>query len=269
MSFERRFELPTASDWDVESECTYDAYCNGEFDCESCKYKGDGTMILGKSVGEIVRKAVEYQSEMTDGVVQYNYEDGELFGAGFTTGTIENPANPFFEVFRLPQGERGEIDCKCHETDDCPFWIEDDDYHAGGYYDEEHVDQYGDSRLDCCIGAMEEDFEEEIKQTVTQEVSHVMKKYIYQTLEDLNEFYCEAISIIEPHRYLSVLTGNQVEDVFDTYVENAVEYGVNINECTPMEYLASEVEYLKNYIKYADVKSELLNNILAQLEEGS
>ena len=42
MSFNNRFEPPTIDELDEESTCTYDKYCEGEFNCEPCKYnKGD------------------------------------------------------------------------------------------------------------------------------------------------------------------------------------------------------------------------------------
>lgn len=78
-------------------------------------------MILGHDESKIVKMAVSYQSEIADGVVQYNYKTGELCSASFTTGTVENPANPVIEVFRLSQGESGKIDYDCGE---CPYRCE-------------------------------------------------------------------------------------------------------------------------------------------------
>ena len=43
MSFDRRFELPNFNE-NLETTCTYDKYCEGEFDCKDCKFKGDDNM---------------------------------------------------------------------------------------------------------------------------------------------------------------------------------------------------------------------------------
>lgn len=208
-------------------------------------------MIFGFSKEEIMSKAVECQSSMTDGVVQYNYEDGKLFGAGFTTGTLENPANPFIEVYRLPQGERGEFDCKCHENGDCPFWIESEDDFCGGHFDEEMTDEYGDNRVTCCINSSLEDWdlEEEIKESIEEQVRDVISEYLGDTISKLNEIRIAISDIIASYDYFNVRQDDWEMRVLDSYVDDAVENGFVI-DCEPADYLDAEVSYIAEVTRY-------------------
>ena len=230
------------------------------------------SMILGKENLEIVEKAMRYQSEMTDGVVQYNYETDELFGAGFTTGTVENPANPFIEVYRLPQGESGEIDMKCHENGDCPYWVESEDDYCGGHFDEEMVNElYSGCRINCCMEAyvddgFEEDFENNFKEGVESQIRDVLSDYLGDTLSKLNEIRILCSDIVAPYDYFNVRQDNWEMDSMDMYVDNALEHGLfTTTECTPLEYMDADVQYLAGY---RESDNELLQKVGCLVEDG-
>ena len=54
------------------------------------------------SISEIAELAYKnYNVQFADGVVQWDYKDKELYGASFTTGTLENPENPVIELYRI------------------------------------------------------------------------------------------------------------------------------------------------------------------------
>lgn len=213
-------------------------------------------MILGYTNEEIVKKAVEYQSQISDGVAQYNYETGELFGAGFTTGEIENPANPVIEIFRLSQGERGEIDCNCNE---CPYRDEDAQYPGWETL-------YPETDEECCIDAytdidFHDDWEANWRECVEMQVRDVLKNYLGGTLSKLNDLRCELTYIIKgTGAYQQALQDNWEENVLDTYVDCAIDDGFTTEE-DPLTYLDAEYEYLKNIARYAEagtMEEELL-----------
>jgi hypothetical protein len=208
-------------------------------------------MIFGNDESKIVKMAVSCQSEIADGVVQYNYETGELCSASFTTGTVENPANPVIEVFRLPQGEDGKIDYDC---DECPH------------------NNY-DCRISCCINAyvdnyFDDDFENNFKESVESQIRATLKKYLGEpkgTLATLNEIREMIIDHTEPHKYLDAVQDNWYYDVLDSYVDNAVENGFNITETDAIGYLDGEVEYLIGLTYNAD--TELMKTVRTLLEK--
>lgn len=195
-------------------------------------------MILGYSNTEIVKKAVEYQSEITDGVVQYNYETGELFGAGFTTGETENPANPFIEIFRLPQGERGEIDCNCSE---CPFRDEDAQYPGWETL-------YPETHEECCVEAyidvdFRDDWEENWEEIVEEEIRDVLSDYLGDTLSELNEIRIAISDIVAPYDYYNVRQNNWEMRVLDNLVDMALESGFSFDDCSEFDFLDAEVQH--------------------------
>lgn len=200
-------------------------------------------MIFGNEEEKIVKIATEYQSEMTDGVVQYDYKTGELFGAGFTTGTVENPANPFIEVFRLPQGERCQIDCKCYENGDCPFWVESEDDYCGGHFDEDMTDEFGSDRITCCIEAFAEEIGEDIRESIEEQVRDVLSEYLDDTLSKLNEIRIGISDRVAPYDYIKVRQEDWEMRVLDSYVDNAIENGLNLDG-EPADYLDAEVQHL-------------------------
>ena len=192
--------------------------------------------------------AVEFQSEITDGVVQYDYQNRELFGAGFTTGTVENPSNPFIEVFRLPQGERGEINCKCYENGDCPFWIESEDDYCGGHFDEDITDECGNNRITCCIDAyidvdFDRDFEDNFNESVEEQIRDVLSDHLGSTISKLNEIRIAISDRLSPYNYFEVRNDEWEMDILDCYVDYAVSNGFTTN-VEPREYLDAEIQHL-------------------------
>lgn len=214
------------------------------------------SMILNNDISEIVKIAVENQSASFDGVVQYNYTTGEVVGASFSTGEVENPANPVIEVFRLQQGERGEIDCRCHETGDCPFWIESEDDFNGGHYDENIIDEFGNDRITCCIESCAEDFEEQIQESVEGCVRELLSEHLGNTIAKLNEVRIALSDRFEPHNYYNVRNDDWELRVLDSYVDDAVENGFEL-EISPRDYLDGEIESiclcLEEDKEYADI----------------
>lgn len=200
-------------------------------------------MVLGYSNEEIVRKAVESQSSMTDGVVQYDYEDNKLFGAGFTTGTTENPENPFIEVFRLRQGEDGRIDCRCWESGDCPYW--DDDIGVFGGFDEDKIVDGRDCE-DCCLEAyaddgFEEDWECNFKDGVEEQIRDVLSEHLSDAISKLNDIRIALSDRFEPWRYIDVRQDDWELRVLDYYVDAALEDGFTL-DVSPRDWLDGDIE---------------------------
>lgn len=194
-------------------------------------------MILGYTNDKIVEKAVEYQSQMTDGVAQYNYETGEIIGAEFTTGETENPANPVIEVFRLSQGERGEIDYNC---DECPYRDEDAQYPGWETL-------YPETREECCVDAytdvdFQDDWESNWREIVEEQIRDVLKDHLGDTLSKLNEIRIAISDIVAPYNYYNVRQENWEIDVIDIYVDSAIESGFTL-DIEPLDYLDAEIQH--------------------------
>ena len=75
MSFDRRFELPNFNE-DLETTCTYDKYCEGEFDCEDCKFKGDDKMNPYVVKATLLDVSIENEFAPLDWADQTLDEDG-------------------------------------------------------------------------------------------------------------------------------------------------------------------------------------------------
>lgn len=93
---------------------------------------------------EIAKLGYEnYNVNFTDGVVQLDLSNGELFGASFTTGTLENPNNSFVEVWRVDKLEDFSVMCdNCSGYEDCHQMEE-----------EEECKQY----VECCLESIYEE----------------------------------------------------------------------------------------------------------------
>lgn len=202
-------------------------------------------MIFGKDINEIVQKAVECHFDIADGVCQYDYSNDKIVGATFTTGTVENPANKVIELLRLSQGEDGELDCKCHENGDCPFFKK-------GKFDEEMVDEYGDNHITCCINGVLQDWdlEDEIKENVEPVVRDILTNYLGETVSKLNEIRIAISDIVTPYNYMNVRNDNWETNVLDTYVDNAIENGFSIDG-DPEAWLDAEIQHLAG-VQYKD-----------------
>lgn len=216
-------------------------------------------MILGKQESEIVSLAVQYQSAMTDGVVQYNYETDKIFGASFTTGTVENPNNPFIEVFRLRQGESGEIRYECG---DCPFEC--------GFSDDEERSLYPDSKKECCMDAyidndFDDDFEDNFKESLQEQIYDVLDDFLSVVLNKLDEIRIDVSDIIEPWNYLNVRQDNWKMRVIDSYVDSAIEWGFSI-DCEPIGYVDAEVQYIAELLRTS--QNETLQKVGSLVEDG-
>lgn len=101
----------------------------------------------------VAQLAIEnHQCQFCDGVVQLDLENGELFGAPFTQGTIENPANPFIEIYRIKQTEDLSDICQfCSGYDEC-------------YKNDELIDKesFHDCVEDTVIEAFREEFDKKM-----------------------------------------------------------------------------------------------------------
>ena len=205
-------------------------------------------MILGYTNDEIVKLAVENQSTHFDGVVQYNYQNGKLYGCSMSQGESENPLNPVIEVFRLHQGERGSLECNC---DNCE--ITDADEHE-----------------ECCMNAyidynFDEDFEYYFQESVERQIREVLNEYFGETLDKLEEIHLLCSDIAEPWKYTEHRVNNNYKtDILDVYTDSAIEYGFSTTETTPLGYLDSDVQSLINY-EYSD--NETLQKVASLLKD--
>lgn len=219
-------------------------------------------MILGYTNDEIVEKAVECQSQITDGVAQYNYETGELFSAGFTTGETENPANPVIEIFRLSQGERGEIDCNC---DECPYRDEDAQYLGW-----ETV--YPETREECCMDAyidvdFTDEWESNWREIVEEQIRDILKDHLKDTISKLNNIRCELIYLTKgTGAYQQALHEHWEENVLDNYVDCATDDGFTI-EGDALAYLNAEYEHVKNIARYSEAGTKDEEDLLGKVAE--
>lgn len=181
--------------------------------------------ILGSNETKILEIAMAYQSDITDGVVQYNYSTGELCGGAFTTGTVENPKNLVIEVYRLPQGESGKIDFKC---EDC--FVKDDEI----------------SYRHCCINAyiydgyFEDDFEDNYRESVEMQIRDILHSHLSDTIGKLNEIRIGISDIVAPYNYSRVRNSDWEMRVLDSYVDTAMEDGFTL--VPPTDYLDGEIE---------------------------
>lgn len=211
--------------------------------------------MLGHSNEEILKLAVENQNEHFDGVVQYDYETQKLFGCSMSSNTLENPLNPFIEVFRLHQGERGEIDCKCS---DCP-------YRKNGKFDDEMIDEFGGTRIECCIdGTLENyDIREEVEENIDFQIRDVLSDHLSETISTLNNIRIAISDIIAPHDYIKVRQEDWETKCLDNYVDSAIDNGFTTN-IEPNQYLDAEIEHLANICEDRD---EFWNEIASLLRE--
>lgn len=199
-------------------------------------------MILGFETFEIIELANDHHSEITDGVVQYDYTTQEIHGAAFTTGTIENPENPFIELIRLPQGERGEIDCKCYETGECPFY-------QNGAFNENMIDEYGNKRIQCCIDGYIEDNIDDIKENIEKQIIEVLHSHLGNILSILNDIRIEINDKLNPHEYIKVRQEDWELNILDSYVDAAMDFGFDIN-VEPADYVDAEIQYLSGICEF-------------------
>ena len=92
--------------------------------------------------GTVAELAIaNHYPQFADGVVQLNLDSGELSGVPFTQGTLENPENPFVEIYRLSQ--RFDPQDICSDCNGCTL--------LEGEIEEEVFN-------DCLLEAIEEDF---------------------------------------------------------------------------------------------------------------
>lgn len=193
-------------------------------------------MIFNVENEKIIRLALAGQSNMTDGCALYDADNGKMVTGSYTTGTIENPENHLVEVFRFEQGGTP-IDFGC---DDCPFRDEDGDY------DEDMVDEYGDTRIDCCIGAylpdFNEDFDDNYRESVEEQVRELIKDLLYSSLDKVDDVRLAILDKVEPWNYVNNRANNRfVEDSIDEYVDMAMEQGF-ILETDPLSWIDAEIE---------------------------
>lgn len=214
--------------------------------------------MLGYSDEEILKLAVENHNSHFDGVVQYNYETQKLFGCSMSQNETENPLNPFIEVFRLHQGEQGEINCKCS---DCP-------YEKNGQFDDEMVDEFGCTRIQCCIdGTLENcDIREDIEEDVEFQIREVLSDHLSETISILNDIRIAISDIIAPYNYIEVRQSDYEMRCLDNYVDIAIDDGFTTT-IKPNQYLDSEIEQLANICEDRDENTQFWNEIASLLRE--
>jgi len=200
-------------------------------------------MIFNLDSTEIVKLAVENQNTHFDGVVQYNYESGKLFGCSMSTGETENPANPFIEVFRLHQGENVVLFVNHEECDGCDFY---DAHHNTMTEDEMKAT---DRCIECCIDAyvengFEDDFEP-FKEGIERQIRDLISDVVFEDLDKLSEVRLEYFRHFAPARYNEELFNNSFEsDVLDSLVEGAMDSEFKV--LTAQEYLSGDADNIAN-----------------------
>lgn len=205
-------------------------------------------MVFGYTEEEILRAAVESQCNITDGVAAYNYTTGKLHSCAYTTGETEHPDNHLIEIYRLRNGEDGELDCHCWENGDCPFWIDDDNYLIGGHFNEDMLDEYGNYRIDCCINGVADELDLETDD-LENLVHHILQNHLGKTLEKLSDIRLAVLDIVKPNRYVENRMEDWYESTLDVYTDLALDDGFSINN-DPLDYLESEVIQIENYCLY-------------------
>lgn len=116
----------------------------------------------------VAQLAIEnHHCQFCDGVVQLDLENGELFGAPFTQGTIENPLNPFIEIYRIKQTEDLSDICQdCNGYDECyrnGELVEEDSFNdcVEDTIIEHFKEEFNDDMIALCIENAEKYLEEE------------------------------------------------------------------------------------------------------------
>lgn len=200
-------------------------------------------MIFNLENSEIVQLAVENQNTHFDGVVQYDYESGKLFGCSMSTGETENPANPFIEVFRLLQGENVVVFINSEECDGCDFY---DAHHNTMTEDEMKAT---DRCIECCIDAyvengFEDDFEV-FKEGVERQVRDLISDVVFEDLETLSKIRLEYFRHFAPARYNEEVFNNSFEsDVIDSLVEGAMDSEFKL--ASAEEFLSGDADHIAN-----------------------
>ena len=192
---------------------------------------------------EIVKLAVENQSASFDGVVQYNYESGKLFGCSMSCGETENPANPFIEVFRLHQGENVVLFVNHEECNGCDFY----DAHHNTMTEDEFLST--ERCIECCIDAyvengFEDDFEV-FKEGVERQVRDLISDVVSDDLETLSKVRLEYFRNFTPARYNEEVFNNSFEsDVVDALVESAMDSEFKL--VSAEEFLSGDADHIAN-----------------------
>ena len=220
--------------------------------------------ILGFSETEIVKKAVENQSASFDGVVQYNYETGELFGCSMSTGETENPSNPFIEVFRLKQGELGEYHFGINK--DMCFGCDFYDAHCKVYSEDDFRETV--RCKECCIDSyvdddFEDDFENHFKDGLELQIMDILGGHLRQTIIKMNEIRVELSDILHPYSYFDVRQDNWCFNVLDSYIDLAMADGFTLVD--PISYLDAEMQYITDCATYGESNNSEEEKILGDV----
>lgn len=200
-------------------------------------------MIFNLENSEIVQLAVENQNTHFDGVVQYDYESGKLFGCSMSTGETENPANPFIEVFRLHQGENVVLFVNHEECDGCDFY---DAHHNTMTEDEMKAT---DRCIECCIDAyvengFDDDFEP-FREGVERQVRDLISNVVSDDLDKLSNVRLEFFRHFAPARYNEELFNNSFEsDILDSLVESAIDSEFKLTSAE--EFLSGDADNIAN-----------------------
>lgn len=207
-------------------------------------------MIFGFDKEKIVKLAVENHSYMADGVVQYDYKDHEIFGAPFTTGTVENPANPFIEIYRLPQGEYTEGVCNCY---DCPY---DDEEFIKKMKEElgsEEFNKLYPGKEECCEDAafdmLLEYFWDEIDEDyIRGEIRDIIDQQIGDKIDKLEAIYMRISEICDSTTlYQQKLSScNFIMGVKDDLEDDFYEHGFSEN-FDENYILAGEIDHVATH----------------------
>ena len=208
--------------------------------------------MFGKDTETIVKLAVENQNELFEGRVYLDYDTGKLIGVSMTPNTQPHPDDHLIEVYNLPAGEKGVIDCHC---EDCPF--------VYGFDNEEERSCYPATREECCLQAyidndFEDDYEDNYKEVVEERIRDVVKDIVGEELDNINEIRLE---LLEGQNYINAVNDNFVMRAIDFIVEGVFDYGFSIND----DLCESEVIHLAEKFEYSE--DEKLRSLQGLVED--
>ena len=208
--------------------------------------------MFGKDTETIVKLAVENQNELFEGRVYLDYDTGKLIGVSMTPNTQPHPDDHLIEVYNLPAGEKGVIDCHC---EDCPYKY--------GFSDEEEISCYPKTKEECCLqqyidNDFEDDYENNYKEVVEERIRDVINDIVRKDLDKINEIRLE---LLEGSDYINAVNDYFVIESIDAIVDNVFDYGL----CVDDDFLGAEAIHLAEKFEYSE--DEKLRSLQGLVED--
>lgn len=204
-------------------------------------------MILGYDVSDIVELALNAQGSITDGCALYDYDNGKMVSGAYTTGTIENPANHLLEIYRISQGALNTDGFDCN---DCPY--EDEEFITRMKKEEPNLYT---SKEECCRDAwfdiacenFYEDFDNNSRNSIEQEIRDIIENHIGEELSKLHEIHILCYErFYSPYHYQQEIFNDTYEmNILDNLVDEAMENGFKLIK--PKKWLSGDIDMEHNH----------------------